>query len=664
MHSDRNVPEIKKIQFADDQDDELACPVSFERMNDAVIFPSGRSYARTSIQKSAAGKFTDPFDPSSVVGDAELYSNNLLNKVVAAIGDDREKHFELTPENLALLTCPLTGKIFEDPIIAADGITYEKQAYHDKFGKDKVTYRNRAIEFFARHPFVQELKVERELKVGAAVPPPQQPARGAAHAAAAIPEQKQQLDQRQREREEFRNLLIQYNGLKKRMQEDPHYARRLVERHFDTLVVEHNQRRFRLHHFLNEVCEQDADIADFVIKNQERIKSAVGLLLGDKVIEGARIKLQDNKAKVSASGAAMDARPEESREKRLRRDIMAGLLQDYDPDKKNEAGMISNMKQILQYQPAGKDAEKLKSALFDFCLLALISEDKLNLQLKKNVMGQLAKHYNKYKPGQSQGGRVFASNVPDEDAIKVVLAHEAGFKGIKDHPACKAILSQAVKELFAEQPQNTAATQMIQHIDSIKKLIGEPKKYRVWMAGDPTVGRDTLAYRAAGVQKTDAYVKSYEGRVAVTVDDGTELEVYWDNGYRNMGKTVVDMGNFDAALIVVDVDDQQSKENVDSWFNQITHQMEGTVKVLVGHSQKEETRGNYSPEVVTFFEQKKDYLGADVMLIDSFNSNELKQLFEQLVSKLHYMSNDPSVDPRNNPQPPKKGPGKDKCSVM
>jgi len=104
-------------------EDYLLDPVNYDSFKDPVITPVGVSHSREAIKRCLALKKQEP-TTRTVLNETDLMPNHAILTLAALLKTD--------PLDIAKLrdffTCPLSGELFKQPVVAADGNTYE-QAY-------------------------------------------------------------------------------------------------------------------------------------------------------------------------------------------------------------------------------------------------------------------------------------------------------------------------------------------------------------------------------------------------------------------------------------------------------------------------------------------------------------------------------------------------------
>lgn len=107
-------------------------PVEFTFITSAVITPNGVTYDLHSIKKALEYRSEEPTSRLPLK-DKDLLPNCLYGSILALFAD---RNSNLDMDKLrSLLSCPLADEVFNDPVVAADGQTYERayiQAWLDE----------------------------------------------------------------------------------------------------------------------------------------------------------------------------------------------------------------------------------------------------------------------------------------------------------------------------------------------------------------------------------------------------------------------------------------------------------------------------------------------------------------------------------------------------
>ena len=115
MHTS-NEQSSKKFNFIDE---DFEGPLTFDIMEKPVITEYGQTYENKSIEAWLDKKGTDP-NLNVILTNKTLWENKFIKQLIAAYAKGNI--------NNKLFLCPITNKIIKDPVVAADGITYEKEA--------------------------------------------------------------------------------------------------------------------------------------------------------------------------------------------------------------------------------------------------------------------------------------------------------------------------------------------------------------------------------------------------------------------------------------------------------------------------------------------------------------------------------------------------------
>lgn len=126
-----------------DVDEAFQCKIMQSVCDSPVITPTGHLYGEMAIKYHLKDKHFDPYDKAPLA-EKDLRKDNIVEKLIthyAAQGTIKNINPDVPDE----LICPLTGSIFVEPVVAADGNTYEREALFDHLNNHNNTLPNSDI---------------------------------------------------------------------------------------------------------------------------------------------------------------------------------------------------------------------------------------------------------------------------------------------------------------------------------------------------------------------------------------------------------------------------------------------------------------------------------------------------------------------------------------
>lgn len=122
------------------------CPISLQRLVDPVVGPDGWTYSRDAIEQWLGADQTSPMTKQRMAI-MDLVSNILMRHIIKQnIGSNTVPSVEMRITSklrdrmfmhpLGRLMCPISNVVFTDPVVAADGHTYEKKSIEKWFEVD------------------------------------------------------------------------------------------------------------------------------------------------------------------------------------------------------------------------------------------------------------------------------------------------------------------------------------------------------------------------------------------------------------------------------------------------------------------------------------------------------------------------------------------------
>lgn len=122
-----------KINYELFQQIGLLCPISHKKMIDPVISPQGYSFERENILIKLEQKPECPLTGAALT-ENQLVDNLNLRQALPFVSQIEQAVKYSSPikldhlENNLKVLCPITNQVMEHPVVAADGISYERQA--------------------------------------------------------------------------------------------------------------------------------------------------------------------------------------------------------------------------------------------------------------------------------------------------------------------------------------------------------------------------------------------------------------------------------------------------------------------------------------------------------------------------------------------------------
>jgi hypothetical protein len=113
--------------------DVFVCPITYDIFKDPVIALDGIFYEREAIEEWFKNHNTSPTTREII--DKTVISSILLNNLLK----------EYLEKNRDVFVCPITYDIFKDPVIALDGIFYEREAIEEWFKNHNTSPITRKI---------------------------------------------------------------------------------------------------------------------------------------------------------------------------------------------------------------------------------------------------------------------------------------------------------------------------------------------------------------------------------------------------------------------------------------------------------------------------------------------------------------------------------------
>lgn len=112
-HSERVQPKVQAFQEA------IQCPITCVDMEEPVVIEDGHSYEKAAIETWLNDNTTSPVT-GLAVKDTPYLPNHTLKNIITAVQTNQPYR--------ALLKCPLTHEIMQDPVVLVDGHSYERKA--------------------------------------------------------------------------------------------------------------------------------------------------------------------------------------------------------------------------------------------------------------------------------------------------------------------------------------------------------------------------------------------------------------------------------------------------------------------------------------------------------------------------------------------------------
>lgn len=102
----------------------MVCAISLDVMSDPVVAEDGHSYERSKIESWFRWKLCSPKNNTQLTTSVMVPNNNLRMAIERWRAGETWDASKTVPE---YLVCPRSGKIMKDPVVAADGNSYEKE---------------------------------------------------------------------------------------------------------------------------------------------------------------------------------------------------------------------------------------------------------------------------------------------------------------------------------------------------------------------------------------------------------------------------------------------------------------------------------------------------------------------------------------------------------
>tara|TARA_X000000368_G_scaffold170745_1_gene134658 strand:- start:713 stop:1360 length:648 start_codon:yes stop_codon:yes gene_type:complete len=102
----------------------VLCPISLHVMSDPVVAEDGHTYERCKIESWFGWKLCSPKNNTVLTTPVVVPNNNLRMAIERLQAGESWDASKIVPE---YLVCPRSGKIMKDPVVAADGNSYEKE---------------------------------------------------------------------------------------------------------------------------------------------------------------------------------------------------------------------------------------------------------------------------------------------------------------------------------------------------------------------------------------------------------------------------------------------------------------------------------------------------------------------------------------------------------
>ena len=109
---------------------DVNCPITTDLLEDPVVAADGHSYDRASIAQWVRTNRTSP-KTQARLPTTDLIPNNLLKRFITSMMDFKNIH--TVPSDI--FVCPLSKKALADPVVAHDGVSYDRQAIAAYMGK-------------------------------------------------------------------------------------------------------------------------------------------------------------------------------------------------------------------------------------------------------------------------------------------------------------------------------------------------------------------------------------------------------------------------------------------------------------------------------------------------------------------------------------------------
>ncbi|HTM64209.1 MAG TPA: U-box domain-containing protein [Gammaproteobacteria bacterium] len=132
-----NETRLMSVKFTGEIPNEICCPVTGVILFDPVTVSSGVTYEREALVK-LMGSDTYCNCPCTRQKIFHPELNNASNKCILTYIENfirQQENAEHVWDISAILTCPLSGKLFDDPVTMACGITFDRRALKDLFSK-------------------------------------------------------------------------------------------------------------------------------------------------------------------------------------------------------------------------------------------------------------------------------------------------------------------------------------------------------------------------------------------------------------------------------------------------------------------------------------------------------------------------------------------------
>jgi hypothetical protein len=144
----------------------IKCPITKNKFYEPYVLSSGYTFEETVINNNSLSRcplthieFKFTTDPTI---DGRNYNNKIIQKPIPNILLSKcMMHINETYSNFSdnLLKCPITGKIFKEPVIIFSGITYEKQALQEYHLKDRTKSEDYHSAVYLQCPKTHEKKL-------------------------------------------------------------------------------------------------------------------------------------------------------------------------------------------------------------------------------------------------------------------------------------------------------------------------------------------------------------------------------------------------------------------------------------------------------------------------------------------------------------------------
>lgn len=133
-HEDR----LESICFFGIIPNDYVCPVSHETMDDPITVSSGITYERNALRKIIIDNQTKTFIcpmTRQAIDEAELNfkANVIVQKRIERFVLRQEGHDQPVDGENNFLFCPITNEPIDDPVTAANGLTYDRQSLVEAF---------------------------------------------------------------------------------------------------------------------------------------------------------------------------------------------------------------------------------------------------------------------------------------------------------------------------------------------------------------------------------------------------------------------------------------------------------------------------------------------------------------------------------------------------